>query len=280
MKAAQTGTRASSQRREIHNRTDIEAHPSKRRRANLRKPRTASARKSKRTRSSLAAHSPSGTPAWTTRSKKVAIAGTCAAFALSLVNAALAVVNSSAWLALMAGAYAILGTMRVPAIKCLSGSSSQKNRPVRPICGIGILTLLPIVVAIAFLLATGLPDTGRDEILMIATAAYVFGELSFAIANAVRARRRKVEALVALRDCSCVAAVVSMFSLQHSMVATFGEAGGSFAFTLDVCCGVATVLVILLLGLFAIRPTSTARHIPSRSSTLPSRQKKSLNKKQ
>lgn len=116
-----------------------------------------------------------------------------------------------------------------------------------------MLALLPMVAAMAFLLAAESPDTGRGEILMIATATYVFGELSFAIANAVRARRRRVDALVALRDCSCVAAAVSTLSLQHSMIATFGEAGGSFAFAMDACCGAGVFLVVLLLGVFAIR---------------------------
>lgn len=199
-----------------------------------------------------------GMPAWATRSKKAAIAGTFATLALSLANGMLAAAGGSAWFALLAGAYAVLGAMRVPAIIRLSGRGDRRDRLVRPICGIGIVALLPIVVAMELMLAVESPDTGRGEILMIATATYVFGELAFAIAGAVRAQRRGMEALVAFRDCSCAAAAISMLSLQHSMVATFGEAGGLFAFVMDVCCGAGAFLAVLLLGAFAIRATPAA----------------------
>lgn len=221
-------------------------------------PRTVRAQKPFGARPSRTRHTPRNVPAWTTRSKKAAIAGTFATLALSLVNGMLAAADGSAWFALLACTYAVLGAMRVPAIVRLSGRGGRRGSPVRPICGIGMVALLPIVAAMVLLLAVESPDTGRGEILMIATSAYVFGELAFAVVNAVRARSRGMEALVALRDCSCAAAAISMLSLQHSMVATFGEAGGSFAFVLDVCCGAGAFFAVLLLGAFAIRATPAA----------------------
>ena len=221
-------------------------------------PRTVRAQKPFGARPSRTRRTPRNVPAWTTRSKKAAIAGTFATLALSLVNGMLAAADGSAWFALLACTYAVLGAMRVPAIVRLSGRGGRRGSPVRPICGIGMVALLPIVAAMVLLLAVESSDTGRGEILMIATSAYVFGELAFAVVNAVRARSRGMEALVALRDCSCAAAAISMLSLQHSMVATFGEAGGSFAFVLDVCCGAGAFFAVLLLGAFAIRATPAA----------------------
>jgi len=78
-------------------------------------------------------------PAWATRSKKAAIAGTFATLALSLANGMLAAAGGSAWFALLAGAYAVLGAMRVPAIIRLSGRGDRRDRLVRPICGIALL---------------------------------------------------------------------------------------------------------------------------------------------
>lgn len=73
-----------------------------------------------------------GMPAWATRSKKAAIAGAFATLALSLANGMLAAAGGSAWFALLAGAYAVLGAMRVPAIIRLSGTWRPKGPSCAP----------------------------------------------------------------------------------------------------------------------------------------------------
>lgn len=92
-----------------------------------------------------------------------------------------------------------------------------------------------------------------NTIIMITIATYTFSMLTMAIVNIFKARKSSDIKVIAIRNISLGGAVVSMFSLEKSMMATFGENSVEYAFLMQILSGAGIFAIIIVLGANLIR---------------------------
>ena len=91
-------------------------------------------------------------------------------------------------------------------------------------------------------------------IIMITIATYTAWKVTMAIVNIVKAHKKKALLLITLRNIGCADAAMSVLTLEHSMIATFGSGESRLAATMDGAVGMGAFLIVLLLGISMIVP--------------------------
>lgn len=148
------------------------------------------------------------------------------------------------WLLTVGVYYALLSLVRFVVI-----ITKKKEQFIAKFTGVMLMSLsLPLVGTVILALAK---DRGSrlNEIVMIAMAAYAFTKITLAIINLVKSRKSISQKHVALRNISLADACVSIFSLQRSMLVSFGEMSDKDIFIFNALLGAAVCIMVFLLGL-------------------------------
>ena len=184
-----------------------------------------------------------------------------AAFNVAYVcfNAVTAAVYRSVWYSCMTAYYFLLGFIRIGIL--LSGHLAVRRHEedgaalrrakwnIHLGCGIALFVLeaaLSVVVAHS---AFANDATRTGTVIAIASAAYTFYKLAVAVVNLVRAKRFRDPVVQSLRGLNFTDALVSLLSLQVTMLAVFGSGASVGANTLT---GAAVCLVTVFLGVVMI----------------------------
>ena len=170
-----------------------------------------------------------------------------------VVNAAYAVGNLlvgvselSWWFITLGIYYIILSTMRLTVIimsrKVRSGITSKY---------VGVMLMVTAIPLLGIVFLCFVREVGNrfDEIIMIAMAAYAFTKITLAIINLIKVRRASSEVEKSLRNISLADALVSIASLQRSMLVSFGEMAEADIRLFNVLTGAGVSVLIFLLGL-------------------------------
>ena len=98
-------------------------------------------------------------------------------------------------------------------------------------------------------------DVGNrfHEIIMISIALYSFGKITLAIISLVKAKKHSSCAELSLRHISFADAVVSIASLQRSMLVSFGEMPISQIRIFNTATSSAASVLVFLLGIWLIK---------------------------
>ena len=158
-------------------------------------------------------------------------------------------VLTESWWLLTAGVYyAILSVLRFYVIL----ARSQNGVIIRFVGAMLMLLTLPLVGTVVLAVER---NRGHlvHEILMIGMAVYSFTKITLAIINMIKLRRSTSDKLVALRSISFADACVSIFSLQRSMLTTFGNMSEVSIRIFNAALGSAVCIVVFLLGLNLVR---------------------------
>ena len=91
--------------------------------------------------------------------------------------------------------------------------------------------------------------TKYHKVVMITIALYVFIKMTLAVINVIKARKNDSPVIKALRGISFVDAFVSIFSLQRSMLVSFGEMAEKDIKLFNVLTGSGVCIIVFLLGL-------------------------------
>lgn len=154
------------------------------------------------------------------------------------------ILTHSWWLLTVGVYYALLSLVRFVII-----ITKKKEQFIAKFTGVMLMSLsLPLVGTVILALAK---DRGSrlNEIVMIAMAAYAFTKITLAIINLVKSRKSISQKHVALRNISLADACVSIFSLQRSMLVSFGEMSDKDIFIFNALLGAAVCIMVFLLGL-------------------------------
>ena len=170
-----------------------------------------------------------------------------------VVNAAYAVGNLlvgvselSWWFITLGIYYIILSTMRLTVIimsrKVRSGITSKY---------VGVMLMVTAIPLLGIVFLCFVREVGNkfNEIIMIAMAAYSFTKITLAIINLIKVRRTSSEVEKSLRNISLADALVSIASLQRSMLVSFGEMAEADIRLFNVLTGAGVSVLIFLLGL-------------------------------
>lgn len=140
----------------------------------------------------------------------------------TVYNGVIGVINQSAWLITMAVYYSLLGILLLLLNLALSG-----------------VVLLTI--------AKGTAKT-HSEIMVISIAAYTFYKITMAVINMVKVRKMKSPSLITIRNIGVADALVSILTLQTTMLASFQDTSTIDANQMNGITGLAVCILMRVLS--------------------------------
>lgn len=177
--------------------------------------------------------------------------------AYALLQLALGLTYRSAWFFAMAGYYTVLAALR-----CLLSRQVWEHVPgdrrtaewrVYRLCGAGLLMMNLALLVFLLCFVYRLRQVRHHEIVTIAMAVYTFTSTAVAVSGVIRYRRYESPVCSAAKAISLASALVSMLSLENTMLATF-SAGEHPLFRpiLLGCSGAAISLCILSMAVYML----------------------------
>ena len=178
----------------------------------------------------------------------------------TVYNGVIGVMNQSAWFITMAVYYSLLGIMRYFAVNTERKTSRMENpklirkRELSVIRTDGILLLLLNLALSGVVLLTIAKGTAKthSEIMVISIAAYTFYKITMAVINMVKVRKMQSPILITIRNIGVAGALVSMLTLQTTMLASFQGTSSIDANRMNGITGLAVCILIALLGVSMI----------------------------
>lgn len=180
--------------------------------------------------------------------------------AYTIYNGVIGVMNQSAWFITMAVYYSLLGIMRYCAVhteRKISYMEDQKlirKKELAVIKTDGILLLLLNLALSGVVLLTIAKGRAKaySEIIAISIAAYTFYKITMAVINMVKVRKMQSPILITIRNIGVADALVSMLTLQMTMLVSFQGTDGLNADRMNGITGLAVCLLISALGISMI----------------------------
>lgn len=178
----------------------------------------------------------------------------------TVYNGVIGVMNQSAWFITMAVYYSLLGIMRYFAVNTERKTSRMENpklirkRELSVIRTDGILLLLLNLALSGVVLLTIAKGTAKthSEIMVISIAAYTFYKITMAVINMAKVRKMQSPILITIRNIGVADALVSMLTLQTTMLASFQGTSSIDANRMNGITGLAVCILIALLGVSMI----------------------------
>ena len=171
----------------------------------------------------------------------------------ALYNAVLGFALKSEWFVCAAAYYAMLSVLRFSAIQF--GRRNHKRSAqffIAKFTGVMFLLLAMILAASVFLTLTRDTAAKHHEIIMISIATYSFTKLTLAITKYSKTLYRRNPLMTALRSISFADGAVSLFSMQKSMLASFGDMSARDILILNAFTGTAVCVLVVCLGIYLI----------------------------
>ena len=164
-------------------------------------------------------------------------------------NIVIGCITHSWWLLTIGVYYAVLSVVRYTVLR----SKKENTAFIKQFTGILLIVMsLPLVGTVV--LAT-VQDRGTvyHEIVMITIAVYAFTKITLASVNLAKSRRSASLKVKTLRNISFADAFVSIFSLQRSMLVSFGEMAENTIRIMNIATGSAVCAIVFFLGVNLLR---------------------------
>lgn len=160
----------------------------------------------------------------------------------------------SVWLGSIAFYYIVLGMVRFLLLRHLRGGDETPARAFRQYrsCGYLLLILTLALGIVGFYTVYEEKAVEYPGYMIYAAAGYAFYSLTMAVRGLIRYRKLQNPVYSASKALTLAAAFVSMFFLQTSMFAAFGN-GGAWQRYLNMGTGGCVFLLIAAMALFMIR---------------------------
>ncbi len=188
----------------------------------------------------------------------LAILSLIANLVYAFYHGALGLAERSVWFGSMCVYYLLLSAMRFAAVLGDQAHDIKREKPVMRLTG-GMLAVMSIVMALVFRIGLLQKTAIRyDEIPMIAITTYTFTKIIVAAVKAARERSHPSPARRALRTIRYAEVAAAVFTMQCSMLLSFGDMDEKTASVFNTCTGSAACLFTLILGLILLfRKTRT-----------------------
>lgn len=178
-----------------------------------------------------------------------------AAALLSLVNVSFAawhlylgLTKPSRWFLALGCYYLFLSVARLTVL----GISRKSNTDMLS-KAVGILLALTALPLLALVIISSVKPvaevgTAHHEIVMITIALYAFTKITLAVINLIQAKKRNSASERSLRSISLADALVSIASLQRSMLLSFGNMAETDIRLFNTLTGTGVCVSVLLIG--------------------------------
>ena len=176
--------------------------------------------------------------------------------AYTVYNGVIGIMNQSAWFITMAVYYSLLGIMRYRAVSTgrriarLEDKQLIRKKELSVIKMDGILLLVLNLALSGAVLLTIAQDTAKrySEIMVILIAAYTFYKITMALINMIKVRKTQSPILITIRNIGVADALVSMLTLQATMLASFQDKSSLNSNQMNAITGLAVCILIAILG--------------------------------
>lgn len=176
--------------------------------------------------------------------------------AYTLYNGVIGIVNQSPWFITMAVYYSLLGIMRYQAVSTERKTTFMEDRKLirkkqlSVIRTDGILLLVLNIALIGVIILTITKDTAKrySEIMVISIAAYTFYKIITSVMNMIKVRKLQSPILITIRNIGVADALVSMLTLQMTMLASFQERSSLDINRMNAMTGMGVCVLISILG--------------------------------
>ena len=171
--------------------------------------------------------------------------------AYALGNGLLGLFSHSWWFMTVGAYYAVLSAARFCILMAVrkSASAPASELFIKRITGRLLIALSFCLIGMNILSALKDRGTAYHEIIMISIAAYSFTRLTMAVSGMIRVKRNATVITQALRNIALADSVVSLSSLQRSMLASFPGLSPSEIHLFNILTGTGVWMIVLLLGL-------------------------------
>lgn len=176
-------------------------------------------------------------------------------FSYGIVNAVIGFITFSWWYIAVGVYYIILSIMRFClVVSCRKDSENSDNEVfMTKFSGAMFLCLSLTLCITVFLTVKNNVGTKHHEIIMITVATYTFTKLTIAIINFCKCKKINLPIIKNLRNISVADAIVSIFSLQRSMLISFEGKNGDEIRLMNILTGSAVCFVVFILGINLLR---------------------------
>ena len=173
-------------------------------------------------------------------------------FAINIIfaiyNCVLGIVSDSVWFLTVGAYYIILSVMRISVI-AFSKKAEDADRFIVKFTG-GMLFALSVILGFTVYLSVWqMGATVYHEIVMITIALYAFTKLTLAIIGFVKNGKKNSARLKTLTSITVTDAVVSIYSLQRSMLVTFGGMIIEDIALFNALSGAGMCVIVIFIGL-------------------------------
>ncbi len=180
--------------------------------------------------------------------------------AYTIYNGVIGIMNQSSWFITMAVYYRLLGIMSYCAVHTerkisrLEDHELIRKKELAVIKTDGILLLLLNLALSGVVLLTIAEGTAKaySDIMAISIAAYTFYKIIMAVINMVKVRKMESPILITIRNIGVADALVSMLTLQMTMLVSFQGTDSLDMNRMNGITGLAVCLLISALGISMI----------------------------
>ncbi len=171
--------------------------------------------------------------------------------AYAVGNCLIGLFSRSWWFVTIGAYYAILSAARFCILMNAQKSGADPDAALfaKRVTGILLIALSFCLIGINILSAQKERGTEYHEIIMIAIAAYSFSKLTLAIIGLLQSRRGASLIAATLRNLTFADSVVSIYSLQRSMLVSFPGMQAAEIHLFNILTGTGVWIAVLLLGL-------------------------------
>ena len=172
-------------------------------------------------------------------------------FVYAVGNCAIGFITHSWWFITMGAYYTVLATTRFSVLKIKRKANENLNMEffAKRITGILLLILSFCLIGVNILSIIMEKGTKFHKIIMITIATYTFTKISIAIIGLVKSKQQASPVITTLRNISFADAVVSIYTLQRSMLVSFPGMAADDIKLFNILTGTAAWIVVLLLGI-------------------------------
>ena len=166
----------------------------------------------------------------------------------AIYNFVLGIASYSWWFIAVSAYYVVLSIMRI-AVIAFSSKDRRNEGFIMRFSGVMIFVLSCVLSGIVYMTVEQFGAVKYHEIAMITIALYAFTKLTLAILGFIKSRKNDRPYIKTLRSIAFADSVVSIYSLQRSMLVSFDGMTASNIILFNLLSGIGMCLIVILIGL-------------------------------
>ncbi|MEE1315465.1 MAG: hypothetical protein UHS49_06875 [Faecalimonas sp.] len=164
-------------------------------------------------------------------------------------NGAFGIRNHSIWFGASCVYYLVLATMRFLVVTGNQTTNVKKEYAVMRFTGVWFCVLSIVLSVIIYISLTQNVATKYGEITMLTIATYTFTKITMAIVKTAKYRKKNSPLMRVIQNIRYAEITVSIFTMQCSMLVSFGDMEAKRALIFNMCTGSAVCLFAFGLGI-------------------------------